>query len=191
MAPLGISGTIAHQTMTLTIAADNGLGLTSAEARARLNQFGPNAVAEEKPHPLKAFLKRFWAPIPWLLEASIIIQLVHRRNRRGGGHRRVARRERRVELPPGGPRAKDARFAPAATSRPGARAARRPVDHAPGRRTRPRRCSPSAPGQHCAGGREDRRRHAARGPVSVDRRIGRGVSRSGQNRLRGRDGARR
>ena len=61
--------------MTSTIAADNGRGLTSAEARARLNQFGPNAVAEEKPHPLKAFLKRFWAPIPWLLEASIIIQL--------------------------------------------------------------------------------------------------------------------
>lgn len=75
MVPLGISRTIAHQIMTLTIAADNGLGLTSAEARARLNQFGPNAVAEEKPHPLKAFLKRFWAPIPWLLEASIIIQL--------------------------------------------------------------------------------------------------------------------
>jgi H+-transporting ATPase len=75
MIPLGISGTITHQTMTLTIAADNGRGLMSAEARARLNQFGPNAVAEEKPHPLKAFLKRFWAPIPWLLEASIIIQL--------------------------------------------------------------------------------------------------------------------
>lgn len=75
MTPLGIRVPIAHQTMTLTIAADNELGLTSAEARARLNQFGPNAVAEEKAHPLKAFLKRFWAPIPWLLEASIIIQL--------------------------------------------------------------------------------------------------------------------
>jgi H+-transporting ATPase len=53
----------------------NHRGLTSAEARARLKQFGPNAVVEEKPHPLKDFLKRFWAPIPWLLEATIILQL--------------------------------------------------------------------------------------------------------------------
>ena len=50
-------------------------GLTNAEARARLKQFGPNTVLEEKTHPLKSYLKRFWAPIPWLLEATIIIQL--------------------------------------------------------------------------------------------------------------------
>jgi H+-transporting ATPase len=61
--------------MALTVAADKGRGLTSAEARARLKQFGPNAVAGEKRHPLRAFFKHFWAPIPWLLEASIIIQL--------------------------------------------------------------------------------------------------------------------
>ena len=53
----------------------NHRGLAAAEARARLVQFGPNAVVEEKPHPLKDFLKRFWAPIPWLLEATIILQL--------------------------------------------------------------------------------------------------------------------
>jgi len=46
-----------------------------AEARERLKQFGPNAVLEEKGHPLKEFIKRFWAPIPWLLEATIILQL--------------------------------------------------------------------------------------------------------------------
>jgi H+-transporting ATPase len=50
-------------------------GLTTAEARLRLAQFGPNAVREEKPHPLRQFLSRFWAPIPWLLEATILIQL--------------------------------------------------------------------------------------------------------------------
>ncbi len=53
----------------------NGHGLTSAEAQARLKQFGPNAVVEEKAHPFKEIIKRFWAPIPWLLEATIIIQL--------------------------------------------------------------------------------------------------------------------
>ena len=54
--------------------SENGRGLTSAEAQARLKQFGPNAVIEERPHPFKEFIKRFWAPIPWLLEATIIIQ---------------------------------------------------------------------------------------------------------------------
>ena len=62
-------------TTTPSIANDKHRGLTTAEAQARLRQFGPNAVVEEKAHPLKAFLKRFWAPIPWLLEATIIIQI--------------------------------------------------------------------------------------------------------------------
>jgi uncharacterized membrane protein YfbV (UPF0208 family) len=61
--------------MTPSIAANKEQGLTSAEAQARLKQFGPNAVVEEKPHPFQQFIRRFWAPIPWLLEASIIIQL--------------------------------------------------------------------------------------------------------------------
>ena len=50
-------------------------GLTAAEVATRLSQFGPNAVREERPHPVRQFLERFWAPIPWLLEATIIIQL--------------------------------------------------------------------------------------------------------------------
>ncbi len=60
---------------TAPIATDPGPGLTSTEAQARLKQFGPNAVVEDRQHPVRNFLKRFWAPIPWLLEASIIIQL--------------------------------------------------------------------------------------------------------------------
>ena len=56
-------------------ACTDGPGLTVAEARLRLAQFGPNAVREEKPHPLRQFLRRFWTPIPWLLEATILIQL--------------------------------------------------------------------------------------------------------------------
>ena len=32
-------------------------------------------MREEQPHPLRQFLKRFWTPIPWLLEATILIQL--------------------------------------------------------------------------------------------------------------------
>ncbi|MHB8078372.1 MAG: plasma-membrane proton-efflux P-type ATPase [Candidatus Krumholzibacteriia bacterium] len=51
-------------------------GLTSEEASRRLVQYGPNAVAEEKPHPLLAFLGKFWAPVPWMLEATVALELV-------------------------------------------------------------------------------------------------------------------
>lgn len=47
--------------MTTWIVNHNHRGLTDAEARARLKQFGPDAVAEQKSHPLKDFIKRFWA----------------------------------------------------------------------------------------------------------------------------------
>ena len=49
-------------------------GLSSAEARARLAQYGPNAVAEAKPRPLLALLGKFWAPVPWMLEATIALE---------------------------------------------------------------------------------------------------------------------
>lgn len=50
-------------------------GLTSAEAQRRLAQFGPNTVPEERPRPWLVFLRRFWAPVPWMLEATIALQL--------------------------------------------------------------------------------------------------------------------
>jgi H+-transporting ATPase len=51
-------------------------GLSAAEAARRLAQYGPNEVAEEKPHPLLALLRKFWSPVPWMLEVTIILQLV-------------------------------------------------------------------------------------------------------------------
>jgi len=51
-------------------------GLASEQARALLRQFGPNAVMEPKKHPLLAFLRKFWAPVPWLLEATIILEVI-------------------------------------------------------------------------------------------------------------------
>ncbi len=50
-------------------------GLTSAEARARLQRFGPNAVAEQKTNPLLAILGKFWAPVPWMLEATVALEI--------------------------------------------------------------------------------------------------------------------
>ena len=51
-------------------------GLTSNEARARLEKDGPNATPDTSAHPLRDALAKFWAPVPWLLEASIVLELV-------------------------------------------------------------------------------------------------------------------
>ncbi len=51
-------------------------GLTSDEAKSRLQKDGPNAMPDTSAHPLRNALAKFWAPVPWLLEAAIILQLV-------------------------------------------------------------------------------------------------------------------
>jgi H+-transporting ATPase len=57
-------------------AADTApVGLSSQEAAGRLAALGPNSVAEDRPHPLRRLAARFWAPIPWMLEAAIAVQL--------------------------------------------------------------------------------------------------------------------
>jgi len=50
-------------------------GLSSEEAQRRLARYGRNAVAEPKEHPLIRFLGKLWAPIPWMLEATIALEL--------------------------------------------------------------------------------------------------------------------
>jgi H+-transporting ATPase len=50
-------------------------GLTSDEARRGLDKFGPNTVPDTALHPLRMALEKFWAPVPWMLEAAIALQL--------------------------------------------------------------------------------------------------------------------
>ncbi|MGD1084765.1 MAG: HAD-IC family P-type ATPase [Verrucomicrobiota bacterium] len=50
-------------------------GLTSDEARRRLEKFGPNAVPDTSAHPLRRALTKFWAPVPWMLEAAIVLEV--------------------------------------------------------------------------------------------------------------------
>jgi H+-transporting ATPase len=59
-------------------AANVGLqsGLTSSEARSRLEKFGANAMPDTSMHPLRMAIEKFWAPVPWMLEAAIILELV-------------------------------------------------------------------------------------------------------------------
>jgi H+-transporting ATPase len=52
------------------------IGLSSAEAQRRLAEYGPNEIPERRPHPALALLKKFWGPIPWMLEATILIQIL-------------------------------------------------------------------------------------------------------------------
>jgi H+-transporting ATPase len=51
-------------------------GLTSEEARRRLEKFGPNAMPDTSAHPLRMALEKFWAPVPWMLEAAIVLEVV-------------------------------------------------------------------------------------------------------------------
>ncbi len=50
-------------------------GLTSDQARRQLAKFGLNAMPDTSPHPLRQALEKFWAPVPWMLEASILLEL--------------------------------------------------------------------------------------------------------------------
>src|SRR5579863_2898673 len=60
-----------------TAPAKDGLqnGLTSDEARSRLEKFGPNAMPDTALHPLRMAIEKFWAPVPWMLEAAIVLEL--------------------------------------------------------------------------------------------------------------------
>ncbi|MHB1697030.1 MAG: plasma-membrane proton-efflux P-type ATPase [bacterium] len=51
-------------------------GLSSEEAKKLLEQYGPNEITEERPNQLLFFLKKFWGPIPWMLEATLILEIV-------------------------------------------------------------------------------------------------------------------
>ncbi len=50
-------------------------GLTSDEARRRLEDFGPNAMPDASVHPLRRVFGKSWAPVPWMLDAAIELGL--------------------------------------------------------------------------------------------------------------------
>ena len=56
--------------------ADAWQGLSTEEARRRLGLHGPNVVPEATPGMWQRAISRFWAPVPWMLEAAIVLQLM-------------------------------------------------------------------------------------------------------------------
>ncbi|OIO68499.1 MAG: plasma-membrane proton-efflux P-type ATPase [Zetaproteobacteria bacterium CG12_big_fil_rev_8_21_14_0_65_55_1124] len=51
-------------------------GLSQDEAQKRLSQYGPNEIEEKKTNALLKFLSYFWGPIPWMIEAAVVLSAV-------------------------------------------------------------------------------------------------------------------
>jgi H+-transporting ATPase len=54
-------------------AAATEKGLSSAEAARRLEQYGPNEIRSEKRNLLIEIGSHFWGPIPWMIEAALVL----------------------------------------------------------------------------------------------------------------------
>ncbi len=69
----------AHDLTTLPLAevlkqlATSVEGLSQDEAAKRLLASGPNEIAEHKTNVVLKFLSYFWGPIPWMIEAAVIL----------------------------------------------------------------------------------------------------------------------
>jgi H+-transporting ATPase len=56
--------------------ASSPQGISQTEATARLGKYGPNEIVEEKTNQLLKFFGYFWGPIPWMIEAAVILSAV-------------------------------------------------------------------------------------------------------------------
>src|ERR1022692_1014688 len=63
-----------HEPMSST-APDSPTGLTSDAARRRLAAYGENTVEDVVQNPIHRALKKLWAPVPWMLETAVVMQL--------------------------------------------------------------------------------------------------------------------
>ncbi len=51
-------------------------GLSTAEALKLRAEFGPNSTDDTQEHPGLRILRHFWSPVPWMLEATILLQIL-------------------------------------------------------------------------------------------------------------------
>jgi H+-transporting ATPase len=61
--------------LEVSAAAEIPKRLTGTAARRRMQEPGPNVVEDEAPPRWRPYLAKFWAPIPSMLEAAIIVQM--------------------------------------------------------------------------------------------------------------------
>ena len=50
-------------------------GLSSHEAAVQLQKWGPNATPEKRTHPILLILRKFWGPVPWMLEITLVLEI--------------------------------------------------------------------------------------------------------------------
>jgi H+-transporting ATPase len=48
-------------------------GVSHVEAEKRLTRYGPNEIEEKKTNPILKFLGYLWGPVPWMIEAAVIL----------------------------------------------------------------------------------------------------------------------
>jgi H+-transporting ATPase len=48
-------------------------GLSDAEAKKRIQEYGYNEIPEKKINPIIRLLKYFWGPIPWMIEVAAVL----------------------------------------------------------------------------------------------------------------------
>jgi H+-transporting ATPase len=53
-------------------------GLSTDEVQARRRAYGPNSMPDTEPPRWRGALAKFWAPVPWMLEAAILLQFMLR-----------------------------------------------------------------------------------------------------------------
>ena len=75
MPPLPDTASVAPDKPAGTSEVSSSEGLTSDEAHRRLAAFGPNATPDVEAQPLRMVLTKFWAPVPWMLEAAIVLEV--------------------------------------------------------------------------------------------------------------------
>ena len=147
-------------------------GLSQAEAQKRLAEYGPNEIEEKKTNPLLKFLSYFWGPIPWMIEAAVILSAVVRHWPDFGIILVLLVANAVVGIlgrTPGGQRHRRAE-GQAGDQGPGD--TRREVGHPGGARAGAGRRHPRASGRHRAGGCAPAgRRPDGGGPVRADRRV--------------------
>ncbi|PRC91430.1 HAD-IC family P-type ATPase [Solimicrobium silvestre] len=56
--------------------SDQKSGLTTGEAHRRQEKIGFNTMPVSTENPVRMALKKIWAPVPWMLEATIVLQVV-------------------------------------------------------------------------------------------------------------------
>jgi len=55
------------------LGADPEHGLSTEDAKQRIDEYGPNSIEEEKENPILKFLSYFWGPIPWMIEIAAVL----------------------------------------------------------------------------------------------------------------------